>query len=108
VIVARNEFDLFLAGYYEIEEKPEDEKFNEINFTNSVFLNKNGNWLNALKYGYRLNCGYWGSGPRELHKFLGKHSGESEESLFQYIAGNKVLKYHFENKEIETYDSYFG
>lgn len=47
VIVAFNKVDLFLKGYYTIEENPASEILKDVNLTGCVFENQAGIWFDA-------------------------------------------------------------
>lgn len=70
IIVAHFNLDLFLRGYYQIQENPNSDKFNEVKFVNSVFINKENNWIDSYEFGFQFNCNYGGTGPSNLVRFL--------------------------------------
>ena len=106
LIVAKNEMDLFLKGYYRIE-KDDDGKFDRVVFCNSVFTENEKFISDAYKEGYRFNCGYIGHGPRNLVSFLQEQTGRSESTLNKVVFQNDIIEFNFLTQEIEAFNSNF-
>lgn len=106
VVVAFNDLDLFLKGYYQIKENTDDEKFNDIGFVKSIFLDRSGKWFDTFDFKKQFNCGYGGNGPGNYLRFLLKYTDRNQEELQNAIYNNPVVTYDFTKQEIITEESY--
>ncbi|MEK5520585.1 hypothetical protein B5V89_15520 [Heyndrickxia sporothermodurans] len=107
VVVSFNTYELFLNGYYRIIEKP-SEKFDDIEMTNSIFVFRDL-WVETDKLStYNFQCGYRGTGPRNLVNFLDVNTDVDMENLETNVFTYNVIEYDFTEKKLIAYDSKYS
>lgn len=104
VIVAQNKQELFMMGFYDVREDPEDNLFNKIVVPDNVFINKYGCWFNTADFDARFNCNYGGGGPGNYVRFLMKNTNLTPEYLESIIHNNEIVECDMDNEKLIVHE----
>lgn len=105
LLVAYNNYELFIRGFYYIKENDND-TLNDVIIPRVVFNQHNSNnWIDAESWGNKLLCGYGGTGPGNLIRFILKHGKYKEDDLEDKIHHNNVVIYNFNKNNLEAFNT---
>lgn len=108
ILITYENYEPLIKGFYSVETDTEN-TLNYVIIPRVVFKRSSSDdWIDGEKWGSKLLCGYGGTGPNNLIRFIKEHGNYTKDDLEKKVKQNNVVIYDFNANELQAFNSKYN